>query len=283
MKMSIDCIKLSLIIILYIIVVIKSIELYDLPLIPEGFDNLIENAYNLSLYKRQEDKKIPRNLFIGFREIPPMSEMYKHTLHIINHAKISNWTINLMDQTLEEEFMNLYYSNTSLLWAYQSINDNVKAAAGDIWRYAALYAFGGFYIDDDAYIETSIEDIVRPNDTIILAKEGLKYLECYDNSYHLSSGYLIKKYHINSLKGDDKHIDIFDDKSLVQWAMFFEPLNDVLLTIMANLVDLIKLEYLSQSVLVKRMHQHQVVICTTGYFASSNIFKVTYDLTVFNV
>lgn len=33
------------------------------------------------------------------------------------------------------------------------------SAHADIWRYAALYAFGGFYIDDDADFNESFERV----------------------------------------------------------------------------------------------------------------------------
>lgn len=34
----------------------------------------------------------------------------------------------------------------------------------DIWRYCALYAFGGVYLDDDSYLESSFDDIIANDD-----------------------------------------------------------------------------------------------------------------------
>ena len=39
-----------------------------------------------------------------------------------------------------------------------------SVACADMWRYAALYAFGGFYIDDDADFHTPPDQVSsRPN------------------------------------------------------------------------------------------------------------------------
>lgn len=64
-----------------------------------------------------------------------------------------------MDDAAIDSFMTTYFSNTSILWAYQSVHPGAKIAGVDIWRYAALYTFGGFYMDDDADMLTSIEQV----------------------------------------------------------------------------------------------------------------------------
>jgi mannosyltransferase OCH1-like enzyme len=42
--------------------------------------------------------------------------------------------------------MQLFYADTSILWAFNMIHPLAGAFASDIWRYAVLYKFGGFYI-----------------------------------------------------------------------------------------------------------------------------------------
>lgn len=53
----------------------------------------------------------------------------------------------------------MFYPNTSLLWAYNMINPRARIATADIWRYAALYALGGFYLDDDASFQPFPGDV----------------------------------------------------------------------------------------------------------------------------
>ena len=82
-----------------------------------------------------------------------------------------------------DRFMTQFFPNTSISWAYNMIHPKSRVAiAGttilihflvlptircfshcvmyvDIWRYAALYAFGGFYIDDDADFNESLDKV----------------------------------------------------------------------------------------------------------------------------
>ena len=55
--------------------------------------------------------------------------------------------------------MNILYANTSVLWAFNLIHSDAGVFASDIWRYAVLYLFGGFYLDDDSYIEAPLEKV----------------------------------------------------------------------------------------------------------------------------
>lgn len=89
------------------------------------------------------------------------------------------------------QFLQIYYPNSSLVWAYQTIHSQVGVSACDLWRYAALYAFGGLYMDDDSDIQTDLEDAIQPEDQLILTQEGNTYHDnCYIPSYHLSGHYL---------------------------------------------------------------------------------------------
>lgn len=64
-----------------------------------------------------------------------------------------------MDDKDIDVFMKTYYANSSLLWAYELINDKARIAASDIWRYCALYAFGGIYLDDDAFLKEPLDSV----------------------------------------------------------------------------------------------------------------------------
>ena len=51
------------------------------------------------------------------------------------------------------------------------VNPNIGCAKVEIWRLAVLYVYGGLYMDDDAVLETKLDDIVRPDDRFIISKE----------------------------------------------------------------------------------------------------------------
>lgn len=130
-----SCIFLIFIVIATLIHGLSDENSLHLPVISRDLDGLIAQAYANGEYSRPTDKKIPRNLYIGFYEIPPDENMYPHTSQIIEDAKANNWSIHLMDPSKEDEFMMKYYQNTSILWAYQNINSCCRIGAGDIWRY----------------------------------------------------------------------------------------------------------------------------------------------------
>jgi mannosyltransferase OCH1-like enzyme len=72
------------------------------------------------------------------------------------------WTFHLCDNRAQLQFMNDYYPNTSLLWAYKQIHPSIGNSAADIWRYAVLYQFGGLYLDDDAMLDWSFSEVPLP-------------------------------------------------------------------------------------------------------------------------
>lgn len=61
---------------------------------------------------------------------------------MIDRAKTLNWAIHMLGHDEQLQFLQKYYPKTSLLWAYQTIHPEAGASAGDIWRYAVLYALG---------------------------------------------------------------------------------------------------------------------------------------------
>lgn len=87
--------------------------------------------------------------------------MYSHITKLCEKLALTNWSINFFGDTSGDfdNFMERYYNNTSLLWAFRLINPRARVAAADIWRYSALYAFGGFYSDDDSTIPGDVEEV----------------------------------------------------------------------------------------------------------------------------
>ena len=133
-------------------------EPWNLPVVPiDLFDTVY---YDKKYAKPNNVTKIPKNFWINFREIPPedkFDEYYLHLRWVFNRSP--GWTINFMDEKRRDIFMETYFAGTSILWVYNMIDDIARVAASDIWRYCALYAFGGLYLDDDAYIGTPLDEV----------------------------------------------------------------------------------------------------------------------------
>ncbi len=149
---------------------------WELPVFPPNFDSLTLDAAvrmktNVNISAVPTDRLIPRNLWIAFRKVPPnlMSIFMdnppapaetKSLMQMMIDAKKAGWSINLMNgDEAEDLFMETYFPDTSYLWAYNSIGDYAKVSKADLWRYAALYAFGGMYLDDDAYLAHPIDKV----------------------------------------------------------------------------------------------------------------------------
>ena len=60
--------------------------------------------------------------------------MYQHTQKLMDRGSKTNWKVFLMDETKRDEFMDQYYANTSVHWAYHIINHDARVAASDLWR-----------------------------------------------------------------------------------------------------------------------------------------------------
>ena len=137
---------------------------WEHPVIPANFDELINNEENSKLNKlslsKPTDTLIPRNVWIAFREVPPINFMPDHIKHLVARATEDKWTINLIDgDDAEDLFMKTYYAHTSIFWAYKLLSPAAVVSKVDIWRYCVLYAFGGFYMDDDANIKESLNKV----------------------------------------------------------------------------------------------------------------------------
>ena len=140
-------------------------EIYDLSVLPKHFAPLDHDRFATSfsspLGNGTSVKHIPRLMWISFKTRPESLEDTSEELAtMINHARKDGWTVYCLGHVEQLQFMEMYYPETSLLWAIKQIHPNSGAAMSDIWRVAALYAFGGMYIDDDSTIEgTSLEEI----------------------------------------------------------------------------------------------------------------------------
>ena len=187
-------------------------------------------------------------------------------------TKNKDWNYYFCGNTEKDYFMNKYFYNTSVLWAYIALNPLLGTAKSELWRLAVLYTFGGMYIDDDANIGTPLNDIVLPNDQVIMGKEGYNYTDsCYIDSYRLSNTSLMRKY------GEIQKSDtIFGNKFFFNWCIFSAPRHEVILKSLEYGVELIKNEYLLQSQikLAPSDHKGKVLMCCTTfpiYYAAREI------------
>jgi Glycosyltransferase sugar-binding region containing DXD motif len=104
-----------------------------------------------------DDKLIPRFIWIAVKnkndELPP---------HLVAFcSRNPSWLVNICDNDCKDHFMGPSgpFAGTSVSWAYFLINPLTGAAKADIWRYSVLYAYGGFYIDDDSDIATDLDKV----------------------------------------------------------------------------------------------------------------------------
>ncbi len=173
-----------------------SVNPFELPVLPDNLpdpaDMPVLNRY-VSANKTYEvwpkAKKIPRYLWLAVKdekaELPP---------HILALFKRNNgWMPQVCDNDCKDAFIDKYWAGTSVQWAYNNIV--FWPSRADVWRYATLYTYGGIYIDDDADFTTNFDDIIRPEDSLLLSEEGVSDLNpIYEADYHLSDAAFYRRF-----------------------------------------------------------------------------------------
>lgn len=129
---------------------------WNLPVTPKSLPPIKE-----MMFSKSEGMKIPRHMWMAFKNVPPRTEMKGYLLQMIRKNEARNWTMHLEDNDAKLKFMETYYANTSLLWAYKAIHPHVGNSAADIWRYGVLWMLGGMYMDDDSYLESSFDEVMH--------------------------------------------------------------------------------------------------------------------------
>jgi hypothetical protein len=209
---------------------------------------------------------IPRSLWVGMRERPlNESAMPDHLRKLFARARRDGWEPRVMSNEDQLAFLQEYYPNTSTLWAFSMINSRVANAACDIWRYALLYAVGGLYLDDDSYIEASLNDVVgTKNDTLIVTAEKNVFRDnCYVRRYKLSEHRNMRKRYPQYESRWDK---IAGNKMIASWGIFAAPYHPIIEQVLHNIVEVIRAEYL-RTPLVFMMNTEprwKIVMCATG-------------------
>lgn len=228
------------------------VEPWNLPVLPSSSTPI--QLGNISL---TGDKKIPRHLWLAVRDLSDEMNWQLPPLFERNRG----WDVNLVTNEMKDIFMETVFANTSTLWAYNTINPAIGAAKADVWRYAALWVYGGVYIDDDSDMKVPLDDCINPEDELILSyeKNGFNGNRCYIPRYHLSD--------FSTFRNQSKREkNAFHGRILLNWAMMSAPRHPIIAETLKNAVEVLKHEYMQDSVLrsLHAAYRWEVVMCATG-------------------
>lgn len=243
----------------------------NLPIFPSYFPynfNLskvesLNNPYEYSLepfYKNETYNIISKNVWISFKMKPNSTDDIDEELkNVIYNARMEGWHVYLLGHEEQINFFEYYFPNTSLLWAVKEISPSAAVSVSDIWRVAVTYVFGGFYMDDDADIRHSLNDIISSNDSMIVPHELTfrRYNhQCYQNDFKLSYKALKNKY----------GAEIQEVRQVTQYMFFAKQRHTLLKKILENIVEGIKLEYFGRHpfFLHVKDQKWKYVVCATG-------------------
>ena len=224
-------------------------------------------------------KRIPRKIWIGMKRKPnSTSFLPSHLQELGTNAQRDGWEMYVLGHAEQLQFLEDYYANTSVLWAYNIMHPKLGISACDIWRYAVLYAFGGMYLDDDSMFRSSLESIVHINDSLIASTEMKHKFKdfCYIPSFHLSEAIWT-----NRSQSASNDAIRYVAGNLCNWGIFTKPRHPLIFRTLTNVVETIRLEYLRQSVLYIGYYEPKwkLVMCATGpsIFTSSLLEMLVED------
>ena len=72
-------------------------------------------------------------------------------------------------------------------WAYNAINPKLGAAKADVWRYAVMWCYGGFYMDYDSDFSVLLDDAILPTDTLLVAQDGTPFHDYFRPAFKISN------------------------------------------------------------------------------------------------
>ena len=80
-----------------------------------------------------------------------------------------DWDYCFWDDTAIAHFILQHYGR-KMLRLFNRINPHYGAARADVFRYLALYRLGGVYLDIKSAADKPLEEVIRPDDSFILAQ-----------------------------------------------------------------------------------------------------------------
>ena len=219
-----------------------------LPLLPS--EEWLAHKLDVRLLNVTRRFQIPQLLWIAVRNASqPLPS------HLVNDLfkKNDKWTVVIVGNAEKDQFIDDVWNGTKVQWMYHAINPSLGAAKADIWRYAALFCYGGFYIDYDANMRTKLDDIILPSDTLIVAEDGTGYIDYFRTEFKLSNNATYAKYHqqsngsVSSLLSTMGYVTGHDastgwplfwhDKFIVNWALFSTPRNVAMIRLVDHIGD----------------------------------------------
>jgi hypothetical protein len=96
----------------------------------------ITTSTNVVVTSKPVDKLIPRNIWLGFKKVPSDDAMSSNLKALVSKAALDGWTVHMLGHHQQLQFMETFYPNTSILWAFKNIHSGAGPSACDIWRYS---------------------------------------------------------------------------------------------------------------------------------------------------
>jgi mannosyltransferase OCH1-like enzyme len=157
-------------------------------MLPPNFDN--HPDLDAKLANVTYSNKIPRIIWVAV--VNASEELPGHLYELFKRNK--DWTVRVAGNQEKDVFINRVFAGTRVQWAYNLINPKLGAAKADIWRYATLYTYGGFYIDEDSDMKNALDRVIQPTDSLIVAEDGTHYYNYFRPDFYLSDNMTFSKY-----------------------------------------------------------------------------------------
>ena len=123
------------------------------------------------------------------------------------------------------------------------------------------------------YYYYTVLKLIGVNDTLVMAAEKNAYHDdCFLPHHHLSARSMHRRFNRSV-----SHL--FGGRTLVSWGIFAAPRHPIIMRTMANIVELIKYEYLHRSVvnLYRYDVRWKICMCTTGKTFLPSPFWTNYS------
>jgi mannosyltransferase OCH1-like enzyme len=207
---------------------------YQLPVLPTNVDPAYDPAKTIpcDIYMTQKDPSKIDDDFLPFIK------------------KNSDCVFKWYDDAGMDAFFAHEFANTSLAWAYSVINPKLMASKADLWRMAALWYYGGVYMDADSFLNTKLTEVIKPSDRFVFGAENNAYQYCYGSQYHLNQ---------------TSTTQFAEGKQLVNWLVMSSRRHPFVTQLLHNVVMLIKRQYFEEKYLYDiEREPFFKIICTTG-------------------
>eukprot|EP01135_Chromosphaera_perkinsii_P009969 Nk52_evm4s1992 gene=Nk52_evmTU4s1992 len=219
-------------------------------------------------------KRIPRFIWQTMKQLP--STIPPHTQTFIDRNPA--WKYIAVDDHDCQEFMEHFYSGTSVLWAFNNVNPRLAAMKADIWRYAVLYVYGGAYIDADSSFDYNLDSFVREDDGFIFGSEPHTFENIARNSTHLGKNQPFE----SALFQAKAKLPV--KRTLIQWMIFSEPGHIFLAETFHNMIFMLRSLYLGreEDIFEDNVngpgHRGNLILFTTGpHIMTLSIHKAVWD------